>query len=301
MLSGPVDIDGDGPVKPVKHLDEAWGKKYPGFVTCQRGRGEDPGEYAGKRKLDNKCCQVHLTTEPLRHRERKLVDQFLIELEPSISLARLKRYQSPTGDDLETAVNYLWNVALAESLFCSLNAVEIALRNALHGTLTNHFGVPAWYERPGLLEIKQARDITAVKKRIREYGDPITPDRAVSELTFGFWVVILSRPYDARLWQGQNAAPLKNAFMRIPRQERQRQTIHQQYTSIRELRNRVFHYEPVFNDQHLAQRYGQIKHGLRWLNPRMVDCLEWYDRFPDVYHNGRTRVESKLKAELGIA
>lgn len=230
-----------------------------------------------------------------------MVDKFLAEIKPSISLARLQRYQSPTGDDLETAVNYLWNVALAEALFCSLNAIEIALRNALHDALTNHFGIPAWYDRQGLLEPKQKKDIDAVKKRIMEYGNPITPDRVVSELTFGFWVVILSRTYDARLWQGQNAAPLKNAFMRIPRRDRQRQTIHQQYNAIRELRNRVFHYEPIFDDQHLAQRYEQIKRGLQWLNPRMVDCLEWYDRFPDVHANGRAQLEDKLKAELGSA
>jgi hypothetical protein len=40
----------------------------------------------------------------------------------------LQRYQPTTGDALETAVNYLWNGALAESLFCSLNAIETALR-----------------------------------------------------------------------------------------------------------------------------------------------------------------------------
>lgn len=98
----------------------------------------------------------------------------------------MQRYQSPTGDDLETAVNYFWNVALAESLFCAFNAVEIALRNGLHSSLTQHFGTPAWYDRTGLLDREQQDSIAFVKQRIQSYGDPVTPDRIVSELMFGF-------------------------------------------------------------------------------------------------------------------
>jgi hypothetical protein len=228
-----------------------------------------------------------------------VANRFLAELEISLSEARLQRYRPASGEELETIINYLWNVALAESLFCSLNAVEISLRNGLHTTLAQHFGTPAWYDRRGLLEAAQSANVAQVKQRIQAYGDAVTPDRVVSELTFGFWVVILSRNYDARLWRGQNAAPLKNAFLRIPRKYRQRQRIHQQYNEIRELRNRVFHYEPIFDDPRLQFRHEEIKRGLQWLNPRMVEVLEWYDRFPVVYEQGRTEIEDRLRAEFG--
>lgn len=204
-----------------------------------------------------------------------MVAQFLIGIEPSISSARLQRYQSPSGDPLETAINYFWNMALCEAFYCSLNAVGIALRNALHGTLTQHFGTPNWYDRRGLLDSHQMTQINNAKNTIRSYGDTTTPDRVVSQVTFGFWVTILSRNYDARLWQGQRAAPLKNAFMRIPKRYRQRVTIHQRYNEIRELRNRVMHHEPLFDDPLLRQRHGQVYQGLHWLNPRMVDWVEW--------------------------
>ena len=151
-----------------------------------------------------------------------------------------------------------------------------------------------------MLEQKQVDAVRRAERRIRDYGDPVTPDRVVSQLTFDFWVTILSRNYDARLWRGQNAAPLKNAFTRIPKRLRQRQPIHQRYNEIRELRNRAFHHDPLFDDPLLRQRHGRVKQGLRWLNPRMVDLIEWYDRFPDVYHNGRATVEAKLRGELGI-
>lgn len=229
-----------------------------------------------------------------------MVARLLAELQPSLSSARLQRYRSPAGDPMETAVNYLWNMALAEALYCSLNAVEIALRNALHDTLARHVGTPDWYDRQGLLERRQVEDVNAAKLRIRSYGNSVTPDRVVAELTFGFWVTILSRPYDARLWQGQNAAPLKQAFPRIPKRQRQRQSIHQHYNAIRELRNRVFHHEPLFDDRLLRQRHGDICRGLYWLNPTMMDFVEIFDRFEDVYQHGRSQVEATLKAHLGI-
>ena len=226
--------------------------------------------------------------------------QLLASIEPSLSTARLHRYQSPTGVPLETAVNYLWNIELCEAFYYSLHAVEIALRNGLHRSLTQHFGIPQWYDGQGILEPDQKRTVQLVKDRIQRRGDSVTPDRVVSELTFGFWVVLLSRPYDARLWTANSAGNLKHVFMRIPKRQRQRQVIHQRYNSIRELRNRVMHHEPLFDDHILRQRHGEVYQALHWLNPRMVDVVEWYDRFPDIYMHGKGRVEAKLKAELGI-
>ena len=80
---------------------------------------------------------------------------------------------------METAVNYLWNVALAESLFCSLNAVEVALRNGLHNALTQHFGTAVWYDQTGILDPVQRKSVQSVKKRIAEHGDLVTSDRVV--------------------------------------------------------------------------------------------------------------------------
>ncbi len=229
-----------------------------------------------------------------------MVSKFLTDLQPTISAARFQRYQSSIGDDVETIVNYMWNMALAEALYCSLNAVEIALRNGLHDTLTAHFGIPNWYDQKGLLDQKQVDNVNSVKGRIVRDGESVTPDRVVSELTFGFWVTILSRNYNARLWQGQNAAPLRRAFPRIPKRQRQRQSIHQHYNAIRELRNRVFHHEPLFDDQILLRRHGEISQGIGWINPTLLAWIQDVDRFAHIYVYGRGEVENRLKEHLGI-
>lgn len=88
--------------------------------------------------------------------------------------------------------------------------------------------------------------------------------------------------------------------MRIPKNKRQRQPIHQQYNQIRELRNWAFHHDPLFDDQFLGQRHSEVYRGLHWLNPRMVDWVEWYDRFPEVHRNGRAAVEATLRQRLSL-
>lgn len=229
-----------------------------------------------------------------------MVTQFLTDLAPAVSRARVQRYQAGAGDDFDIAVNYLWNMALSEALYCSLNAVEIALRNGIHDTLTVHLGTPHWYDQKGLLERNQSDDVLAVKKRIRRVGRQVTPDRVVSELNFGFWVTILSRNYDVRLWQSQNAVTFRRTFPRIPNKLRQRQQIHQHYNSIRELRNRVFHHEPLFDDQQLRQRHGDVYRGIGWINPTLLDWIRGVDRFPHVYEHGRSEVEIALKRHLHV-
>lgn len=229
-----------------------------------------------------------------------MVSRFLIDIESAISPARLHRYRSATDNELGTVVNYFWNMALSEALYCSLNAVEIALRNSIHQTLTAHFGGPAWYDQKGLLDQRQVDGVAAVKERIRRDREPVTPDRIVSELSFGFWVIILSRNYDIRLWQGQHAAPLRQAFPRVPRRQRQRQTIHQHYNAIRELRNRVFHHEPLFDDRVLGRRHLDIYRGIGWINPGLLAWVEGVDRFPIVLATGRGEVQSTLRRHLDL-
>jgi hypothetical protein len=226
--------------------------------------------------------------------------QFLADLEQMVSPARLRRYRPAGTSDLDAVANYLWNVSLAESLYCSINAVEIALRNTMHDALTQRFGTANWYDRHGLLEPEQRKQVANVKQRIQTRGDTVTPDRVVSELTLGFWVTILSRNYATRLWQGYPPSALRMAFPRVPKRQRQRATIQQHYNAIRELRNRVFHHEPLFDDHLLTQRHAAIYQGIGWISPKMREPLRLVDRFPDVYANGRARIDALLQQHLRL-
>lgn len=227
-----------------------------------------------------------------------MVDRFIARIEPSLSPARLQRYATSSTVDLDAVVNYFWNIAIADSLYCCLNLVEIALRNALHRTLTAHFGAPNWYDHQGLLEPEQARQVGVAKQQIRNLGRPVTPDRVVATLAFGFWVTILSRNYDARLWRANRAANLRYAFPRVPKSLRQRVAIHARYNDIRELRNSAYHHEPLFDDPRLLLRHADVHDAIRWINPELKQIADTFDRFPAVFTSGRSEVETKLKIEI---
>lgn len=213
---------------------------------------------------------------------------------PAISPTRFERYHLTGTSEQDAFVNYLWNIALSESLFPCLNVVEVALRNSIAAALAEQFGTAAWYTLNGVLDDEQAKAVALVMERIRRYGKDLTPGRVISELTFGFWVTLLSRTYDARLWRAGQAAALKAAFPRVPKRYRQRQQIHQRYNIIRQLRNRVFHYEPIFDDPDLQHRHQQIIEAVNWINPTMGDILRGVDRFPLIYADVRVQLESRL-------
>jgi hypothetical protein len=237
----------------------------------------------------------------LKMRGERMVTQFVSSIEPSLSTNRLLRYSTDRANpkiDLDALVNYFWNIALAESLFCSVNAAEIALRNSIHETLSTHFGTSTWYDNSGLLEPDQSAVVASAKTRILSLNRPVTPGRVVASLHFGFWVTILSRNYDTRLWRANNSANLRTAFPRVPGPLRQRVTIHQRYNEIRELRNRCYHHEPVFDDPKLLELHERVHYAIHWINPELEATTEYFDRFSDVFTNGRAEVDTKLRARI---
>lgn len=230
-----------------------------------------------------------------------MADTLISSIEPALSPERLARYRpngTSTDPNLDILVNYMWNIALADSLHCSLSAVEIALRNTIHGTLTVHFGTPNWYDQTGIMDAYQQDEIERVKAKIRLNTNPITPGRVVAGLTFGFWVTTLSRNYEARLWRANKSETIKQAFPYVPRRKRQRGSIHEQYNRIRALRNRVSHHEPLFDDPNLNQLHHLVQDGIEWINPELRSLTAHFDSFPAVLSDGRVAVESRINDYL---
>lgn len=230
-----------------------------------------------------------------------MVANFVAHIEPWISHERMEAYRPEGGDDLAMVVTYLYNVTLCEALYTSLGFLEVALRNSLHTSLASLYGSTSWYTLPGVLEDGQQRDVRRVTTRIRGERKPVTPDPVVSELNFGFWVALLSTPYDARSWRPRKSRYLKSSFPHVPRNQRQRPFIYKRYNELRGLRHRVFHHETIWNRTTLAQDYSNLNEALEWISPEMAATCRLVDRFPDVSANGRGAIESMLKGHLHLS
>jgi hypothetical protein len=119
------------------------------------------------------------------------------------------------------------------------------------------------------------KNVEAAKNSLQRQNKNIDAGRIVAELHFGFWNSLFYARYEQSLWR-----PLiKKVFPRMNPRLHNRNSISARLEKIRKLRNRIFHFEPVwyFN---LKERHNEIIEVLSWIEPAMVEMLKPADRFP---------------------
>jgi len=208
------------------------------------------------------------------------------------STGRLARFYLAAGHDAtEASALYAANIQLSESLYPCLAVVEVALRNALHRQLSYLCHSPDWYRSLPTYDRTLTDfqpELDKAQKYIRDRRETLSADKVVAELTFGFWSSLFNRAYELVLWK-----QLRLAFPHLPKPDRQRATVSATVNAVRQLRNRVYHHEPVaWRLPQLRQQYEQVCTLLGWLDPQLLTWLQTLDRFPTVWqaeHERRTR------------
>lgn len=225
-----------------------------------------------------------------------MVAQLVQALEHSVSRVRLEAYRPEGAADLEMVVNYLWNTELSEALYPCLQTFEVALRNSIHTALSRHFGTEFWFDL-GILLDWQRQTLQDARGELTVHRKPHEPGRIVAELSFGFWSSMFNSPYEEPLWYADGAILLDAVFPNLPRTLRKRKTISQRVERIRRLRNRVFHYEPIWNKTDLQVRHQQVVEALSWISPETREVMALSDRFNSVLH-GKSAIEARLLAHI---
>jgi hypothetical protein len=114
----------------------------------------------------------------------------LVSIERTVTKERLTRYLRATGQNTSTALAlYEYNVQLSEVLYGLLHGLEVMVRNAAHIALTARYGTAAWYDVAPLSHYWQDQ----VAKAKAKPGAAGKPGKIIAELTFGFWVQLLSK------------------------------------------------------------------------------------------------------------
>ena len=242
-----------------------------------------------------------------------MVARMVQDLQAALSVPRLEAYRSPGGSDLDMVVNYLWNIDLAEAMVPSLHAFEVTLRNAIHNAMTQVHDTDLWFFKPGILEPNQLKDLASAYGRVSKRPQPIS-GRLVAALMFGFWSALLNAPYEQRIWAPNGYASLYLAFPHATNQTGSRLTrreIHDRLQVINEFRNRVVHYEKVYEWDYIKgnpnaplprsadQDHRDIHEAIRWISPALHEVIHAVDNFDDAWAS-RPRVEADLRSRLGI-
>jgi hypothetical protein len=219
---------------------------------------------------------------------------FVAQLAKTLSDQRLAAYQGRVTEDgnLNLFSHYAWNMALSESLYPILQALEISLRNAIHHAAVDHFNQDNWFDDRSIIHHRYNQTTIAnAKLSLERQNKPIEPDRIIAELTFGFWTSLLDRRYE----QGFLYPIIRATFPHIPRRDRTRHHISQRFNKIRDLRNRVFHHEPIWYWNDLAQQHQDMLEALVWMAPAMKEMVMTIDRFEETYNNGFDNIKKQLE------
>lgn len=191
----------------------------------------------------------------------------------SLSPIRLHRFVTKAGGVPQGLRLYRWNAQVASAYWTPLHFLEVAVRNAVHDALSLSLGTPNWYEgsKPGtgaawLYPFEQE----AVTKAIEKIHQPVTPDKVVAELHFGFWVGLLSgrylpaeggTDYHNAIWvKGGVAAKFGGA---------KRGVVHKRLDRLRRFRNRIAHHEHLM-DENLDVISADIDSILNILDPALA-------------------------------
>ncbi|MGH2615979.1 MAG: hypothetical protein ACRDJC_12115, partial [Thermomicrobiales bacterium] len=187
-------------------------------------------------------------------------------------------------------VNYLWNVELSEALYPSLQTVEVSLRNSIHSAASARYRSEFWFDQPDVLMPVQRKSMQEARDGLTKLGKPHTAGRIIAAVSFGFWVHVFDRPYERaphgspRLsWHDNSLAMLQAVFPHAPRRFRSRDKLRRRCDAIRDIRNRVFHYEPIWHRPFLDREHAAILDLIGWISPQMSSTVGLCDRFTLVY------------------
>ncbi len=169
----------------------------------------------------------------------------LVTIRQRLSPERLARYEAASGNLVRAMHLYEWNIEASACFYKILHGVEVILRNAIDQQMTQHHvsqGRPGmWFDDPsGVLGPRLHDRIAEARGRIVAQGWPVSSNRLVSELTFGFWRYMLSAHYERSLW----TPILRHAFPHL--QPQRRVDVAKPVERLNHLRNRIAHYEPIY-------------------------------------------------------
>jgi hypothetical protein len=203
------------------------------------------------------------------------------DVQQAISPERMAPYLVTAHGLPELALQlYEWNSAVAAGFHRLLEQLEIALRNAIHRELGVLAGRTDWWESPDIVlahpcpvMLREARASVARRDR-----DAVQPGDIVAALSFGFWVSMFSSGksanYEMSLWR----PGLRHA---LPGYLGTRADLYLRLHSLRLLRNRVAHHEPIFR-RHLAADHASVLGLLGDIAPEFADWVAGFDEVPAI-------------------
>ena len=202
----------------------------------------------------------------------------LAPLQTAFSHERMGRYLEWSNGDPAAALRlYTLNAQLSEALYIPLQALELSLRNRVHHVMIHQFGECWPMHADDCLGESLKRKVRRAMEALTANQKPHTPSQIVSTLSFGFWTALLGKDYEDLWRKALHQIACKPDGKRVSRK-----ALSGPLTSIRKLRNRIAHHEPILH-YNLPRHHADIRQIIRWLSPEAEQWCSGCDRFPALY------------------
>lgn len=195
--------------------------------------------------------------------------------------ARMAPYLRACDGNLARARRlYVWNIEISAAFWGPINGVEVAIRNAVHKVLAEHFDRADWWNTRSLdaQAVRTARD---EQSKLTARLSTVTADDVVASLSFGFWSSILGGPKGALeqdlYWQRclHRAFP---GWKYHPNDARARKAFLRRIERLRKFRNRVAHHEPI-HARDLHQDHDRILEIAALVHPDLAVFLQGHSPY----------------------
>ena len=205
----------------------------------------------------------------------------------TISVERLLSFKQDDNDTIESLIaRYQDNIRISQALYPELSILEVTLRNAINSTFCRHIS-ETWIEeeiqqQKILADQEHSKLLRAYNETMKEYKQQrFTIGKVIANLNFGFWTGLCSKRYSTKIWHKKEC--FRGVFTNYPSEAQQINMLSKKLTSIRKLRNRIFHYEPILTKS-LLNKYNEILEVMSYLPQDNSGILKNTSNFLDVYN-----------------
>lgn len=186
--------------------------------------------------------------------------------EKYISKSRLQYYSS--------LKEYKKNILLSKNFYIPLSILEVSLKNSLDDYFIKTIGIDWLFDKsfikPQLqLKIDNAIKILNQNNKLYAKNKQLNHNNLVSELSFGFWMMLLKKPYQQYL----RYSDLKQIFPNLPSKKDKSINRHFVFTklnNIRLFRNKVFHHDKIISKTEYQNMMDEIYEVLSCFDDEIV-------------------------------
>ena len=167
---------------------------------------------------------------------------------------------------------------ISAALWVHIMAFETTLRDFISENLQRIYGVINWWLVPNLLSRSDLKDVNYAIKRLNGRQLPISNENIVANLSFSFWIELLSKRYHQKIWM-----KLVKFFPAYPGR---REDFYNKAREIRNLRNVIAHHGPILR-RDLFRDHAYLHELTALLDPELANEVKRKSRVLDLLLNAR--------------